>query len=405
MEGPAMMVFDDFDQVGQLAGNLQNGLQQVQQQIQGGMGDLGGAIPGGLGGLLSYLPWIALAWFAYFVMRRSAGPTVALNEIEINHTARVKNGDVIRFDGRRRGFVAQLLSVLNLDPGVTWVATKEAVRSEVGGLFGRSTTIVPIRHINVIRTEFAMPRMMFFLGVLLAIVGLFNVRTLFGFVQVLVGVGLAIYAFFNKRYVVSVESTSSGPVGIAVRPSMLSGPAFDLNKLDEVGKLLQKLVRSSERDEHERFEREPAIPLAPVRPLETPIAPPPRLVEPPVPRMSEPSPPVVPIPVIPPVAGSVFQPERPPRPKPLRSRPKKLKRSLSQPAKTTPATDEEKLASEAFDAARRVFESKRPGEAEAAWWALIRRWPNTDAAKRARRILDNRRKRERERNERRGQAH
>jgi hypothetical protein len=404
MEGPAMMVFDDFDQVGQLAGNLQNGLQQVQQQIQGGMGDLGGAIPGGLGGLLSYLPWIALAWFAYFVMRRSAGPTVALNEIEINHTARVKNGDVIRFDGRRRGFVAQLLSVLNLDPGVTWVATKEAVRSEVGGLFGRSTTIVPIRHINVIRTEFAMPRMMFFLGVLLAIVGLFNVRTLFGFVQVLVGVGLAIYAFFNKRYVVSVESTSSGPVGIAVQPSMLSGPAFDLNKLDEVGKLLQKLVRSSERDEHERFEREPAIPLAPVRPLDSPIAAPPRLVEPPVPRMSESSPPVLHAP-IPPVAGSVFRPEGPPRPKPVRSRPKKLKRSLSQAAKTTPATDEEKLASEAFDAARRVFESKRPGEAEAAWWALIRRWPNTDAAKRARRILDHRRKRERERNERRGQAH
>lgn len=403
-----MMVFDDFAAAEQQLNNLQNALQQAKQQLQGGMGNLGGAIPGGLGGLLSYLPWIALAWFAYFVMRRSAGPTVALEAIEINHTARVKDGDVVRFDCHRKGIVAQVLNLFNLDPGVTWVATKEAVRREVGGLFGRQATVVPIRHINVIRTEFAMPRMMFFLGVLLAIVGLFNVRTLFGFVQVLVGVGLAIYAFFNKRYVVSVESSSSGPVGIAVQPNMLSGPAFDVNKLDEVSKLLQKLVRSSERErdergEHDRLEREPAIPLASARPAETRMAPP-RLVDPPGSRMSESAPPLH-APINPSVPGSVFQPEGPPRPRPLRSRPKKLKRSTNQPAKTPAATDEEKLAAEAFDAARRVFESKRPGEAEAAWWALIRRWPNTDAAKRARRILDHRRKRERERNERRGQAH
>ena len=405
-EGPVMLVFDDFAAAEQQLNNLQNALQQAKQQLQGGMGNLGGAIPGGVGGFLSYLPWIALAWFAYFVMRRSAGPTVALNEIEIDHTARVKNGDVIRFDGRRKGIVAQILNILNLDPGVSWVATKEAVRSEVGGLFGRSTTIVPMRHISVIRTEFAMPRMMFFLGVLLAIVGLFNVRTVFGFVQVMVGVGLAIYAFFNKRYVVSVESTSSGPVGIAVQPGMLSGPSFNLDKLDEVAKLLQKLVRTYEsdrdaREDRDRHEREPAIPLASVRPLETPIVTPPRLVEPPASRMVEPVP-IAQVPISPPVAGSVFQPEGPPMPRPARARSKKLKRPLRETAKAPPANDEEKLAAEAFDAAVRVFESKRPGEAEAAWWALIRRWPNTAAARRARRVLDNRRKRERERNERRG---
>src|SRR4051794_17374826 len=113
-----MMVFDDFDQINQLAGNLQGQLQQVQQQLQGGLSGVGG----GLSGALTYLPWIGLAWFAYFVMRRSAGPTVALTDIEINPTARVTNGPVIRFGCRRKGIVAKVLSIFNLDSQVSWTA-------------------------------------------------------------------------------------------------------------------------------------------------------------------------------------------------------------------------------------------------------------------------------------------
>jgi len=96
----------------------------------------------------------------------------------------------------------------------------------------------------------------------------------------------------------------------------------------------------------------------------------------------------------------VFQPEGPPKPRPSPNKPKK-KRTLhlqhNRPTGSPANHGDEKLAADAFNAAVRVFESKRPSEAEAAWWALIRRWPNTAAAGRARRILDNRHKRERER--------
>jgi len=412
-----MMVFDDFDQIGQLAGNLQNQLQQLPQQVQGVLPNLGGALPGGLGGFLSYLPWIALAWVTYVVIRRSAGPTVALTEVELNPIARVTNGAVIRFDCRRKGIGARALSLFNLDPGVSWIATKEAVRKEFGGLFGRNVTIIPVRQITAIRTEFSIPKGMFVIGVLLAAIGLFNVRSTFGFVQFLVGMGLVAYSFFNRRYVISVESSSSGPVGIALQPALLGGPAFDFDKLQEASRLLEKLVRSSDRGKgrmsRATSDAEPAIPLAPVS-IPRPLAVAPRIVEespePSRARMPDlevarpsappPGPPRALEPLVPPSGPSVFQPDIAPKPRPSPVKPKK-KRSLhlqhNRPAGSPANHDDEKLAADAFDAAVRVFESKRPGEAEAAWWALIRRWPNTAAAGRARRILDNRHKRERER--------
>jgi hypothetical protein len=402
-----MTVFDEFAQIDQLAGKLQNGLQQIQERLQGGMPNIGG----GLGGVTSYLPWVAFAWIAYLVWRRGEGPTLALSDFEINQTARVRNGTVIRISGRRKGFAGKLFSSISLDPVTTWSATKEAVHYESTGLFGRSMSIIPLRHVHAIRTEHGISAMSLALGAIVFLVGVMYFASWIGKGACLAGIGMAVYTFMNRRFLIGVES-SSGRVAIAVQPSLLGGPSFDLDKLEEAGRLLQKLVGAAERrktakEDREAVERGPVIPLAPARPVAArPLAPPaieplppaPRIAEPPVSRTGPPSASAAVPPPVAPVSGrSVFEPDQPPKPRPMRFKPKRELRVPRDETKTPATNDEERLAADAFDAAVRVFESKRPSEAEAAWWALIRRWPNTDAARRARRILDNRRKRERER--------
>src|SRR5262245_6206294 len=147
-----MLVFAQFDQADQQLGNLQNALEQMQQKLGnlgGGLGGLGGGA-GGVAGLMSYLPWIALTWIVFFVMRRGAGPTLALDDFEINPTARVRNGTVIRIEGRKKGFLAKLFSLMNLDPSAKWTATRDSVQFEDAGLFGKYMIIMPIRLNNLL---------------------------------------------------------------------------------------------------------------------------------------------------------------------------------------------------------------------------------------------------------------
>jgi hypothetical protein len=395
-----MLVFAQFDQADQQLGNLQNALEQMQQKLGnlgGGLGGLGGG-GGGVAGLMSYLPWVALAWIAFLVMRRGGGPTLALDDFEINPTARVKNGTVIRIEGRKKGPIAKLFSLMNLDPSAKWTATRDSVQFEDAGLFGKTMTIVPMRQINVIRTEHGLPKLMMLVAAIVIIAGLINFASGMGKIACLVGIVLAVNCFFNRRFVISVEAGVGGRVAIAVQPSMLGGPSFDLGKLEEAGRLLQKLVRTAERGKEDREpdSRGSSIPLAPFRAIESAQ----HNAPPPSPRIAEPSPipedDDKPLPVQP---MSVFQPDGPPKPRPMKANPKPKPKPKPHVDRLNLAqqggSNEEKLAAEAFDAAVRVFESKRPGEAEAAWWALVRRWPNTTAAKRARRILDNRAKKER----------
>ena len=382
-----MTLFAQFDQADQQLGNLQNALEQMQQRIQGGLGNLGGSASG----LMSYLPWIALAWIVYLVMRRGGGPTFALSDFQLNPTARVKDGVVIKIAGRQHGVIGRLISLVGMSPDMQWLATKDAVRLEYDSLFGRNVSIVPMRQICLIRTDYAIPAMMVALAAVLFLAGLFNFRSTMGLVGMAAGVGIAVYAFFNRRFVISVQAAAGGPVAFGFKPGMLGGPAFDMDKLEEAGRLLQKMVRANEGSRRENEEREPpprgpTIPLAPLRAIESAPYSQKAAEHSGMPKEEGPmSAPIV----------SVFQPVGPPQPRPLRVKPRK--RLPIQPMKRPEpnASNEEKLAAEAFDAAVRVFESKRPGEAEAAWWALVRRWPNTTAAKRAKRILDNRAKRER----------
>jgi hypothetical protein len=293
------------------------------------------------------------------------------------------------------------------------VITRSMVRLESSGLLGQSTKAIPWRSATSITYGSMASTSLAIFGAIIALVGLAMFSSLAGKVGLLAGVGLALYGLFQRRYVIGV-SVSGGPeLSIGFRNGLLGGDSVSHDQVIEAGRMLEKLIQrkddaSSPRKANHGWNDE-ALPVSPndgtpessknpeavsIRPVagtSTPAVPTVQGDQPGYPNVfvAEPRPSHVPPiskpPIERPIITTKARPQRAERPLEF------VEKSPSPPASENRLDDDAVKAAEAFQAAVRVFESGRASEAEAAWWAIIRRWPETPAARRARKVLSGRR--------------
>jgi TolA-binding protein len=173
-------------------------------------------------------------------------------------------------------------------------------------------------------------------------------------------------------------------MGFAFQSNLLEGVRVDLDRMMRAADAINALLQGPTSG---RRNVEPAPVCSPATQRDEPVAPP---------NVFQPEPMRLRIsPVLSTASPAAAAPSSSPAVQPFAARtsPTKERRASARAAAARPATaEEERLADDAFAAAARVFESGRHQDAENAWKAIIRRWPNSEAALKSRRILKNRRR-------------
>ncbi|HVJ80571.1 MAG TPA: hypothetical protein VNC50_05830 [Planctomycetia bacterium] len=366
---------DGFDQAEGL-------VKQMQEKLQGfgGMQLPGGAgITAGLEGVFTAGLMVAAALLALRFTGASL-PTLALREFTLRPDAFL-DAPMLTLAGRSRGLGGWILTMLGLNPVSTLVVTRQSVRSDAASLFGSRVDVFPLDRVASFAAGSYRPINYLVAAPLAVVIG-----WRFGSIGLLVGLLIAALCagryFLAQQFFIEFRSSGAAKLGFAFQTNLIEGVRVDLERMmraaDAVDALLQKTGPG-------RRPVDAAVGPAPESYREEPV-PAPNVFqpEPAAPRIRL-SPVLAPIPS--PLAAA------PPAQAPTAlSKPKPERRPLTRAAARPATAEEEKLAGEALTAAARVFESGRHQDAENAWKAIIRRWPNSDAALRSRRILKNRRR-------------
>jgi TolA-binding protein len=180
--------------------------------------------------------------------------------------------------------------------------------------------------------------------------------------------------FSGTHFKIGIQTSGLSYIGVVIKPNVLEAGSIDLQKVTNAVSILQEMIRAQQ-SPHSPLQLSDGDAVAAFRP---------RAIPPLDDQMERPgrASPTVFVPE--PVDETPVEPEPPPKREHKLPREKKAAKPRPKP------TPNDLEAQDAFNAAVRVFESGRKKEAERAWRALIARWPESSAAKRALRILANR---------------
>ena len=395
------MLLDEFDQAEKQARNLQNGLLQIKDLLGQAGHAPGGAGIGGFDPIIGYL-LVLLVGAALASRLFGTGPALALREFLLNPDAPGPSGEIIRFAGRFQGFFSWLLTILGFNPITKLVVTRQQIRLESQSAFGSRRQVIPLPHASSIAVGNSRPIPFLILAIGLLFLGITRLTSLTGLLLLLAGLATGVYYYFRKQFFIEIRSDACR-LGMSLTSNLLEGVIIDFEQLRRASLVLEEAIRQATMitpmnasPSDSVFVREPVIRVtqspASGIPVEDHWVDEDRESINPAMQKNRPSeesalPPI-------PLARPITQPEGIPVDQ-ISPLPRKEKRPKVRPSKEdlvpTNLADEAR-AMEAFEAAARVFESGRAIEAEAAWRAIIARWPTSGPAMRARNILRNRRR-------------
>lgn len=157
-------------------------------------------------------------------------------------------GEYVRITGREGGLVPFLLSLVKIDPTVTFVIDEKKFQYEVGSLEGFSRKIVPFGSISSAFYGLKKPWKVAAVAALVVLAATMSLSFVNGVVAVLVLLlglaGVAAYYFLNKTLQLGVVETSGVVNVIHFKSSVIEGQTIDEKRVEEVILILKDRVET-----------------------------------------------------------------------------------------------------------------------------------------------------------------
>jgi hypothetical protein len=154
-----------------------------------------------------------------------------------------RDGIYVRITGRKGGLVSWLLSLVGIDPTVSFIVDRGNVRFKVGSWAGYNSTVTPIANICSGHYGYSKPVW----GVLFWILaGIALLAPTFGVSLILI-LGAIVYYFLNKSMVLGVTYHSGGGNQFAFKRSVIEGQQIDELATEKIIAIIEMLILGADK--------------------------------------------------------------------------------------------------------------------------------------------------------------
>lgn len=162
---------------------------------------------------------------------------------------------IVEIRGRRQGIINWILTLIRINPEITFLVTNQEVAYFTSNLFYEINTNIPLSRISSTHSGFIKPIGYLILGSFLILVGLITGATFRGgigtsvlFFLVIIGIISLILYWLRKKIIISVKTFSGLSVGVAFKRSIIENVSIDINQAREIINIINHKILTSSID-------------------------------------------------------------------------------------------------------------------------------------------------------------
>lgn len=172
--------------------------------------------------------------------------TLVLRRFKIDSSSSDKV--VIDIAGRKEGLMQWLLTIIGINPEISFKFTNDDIIFRNSSLFGEANSVVPLPSISSTHCGYSKPLGFFFFGVLFIFFGIFSgigiafangaLGMLIFILGIIVGVIFIVLYRLSEKIYISIQTKGGLYLGLAFKRSIIENVSIDFNQAMKVIKII-----------------------------------------------------------------------------------------------------------------------------------------------------------------------